>query len=235
MQLFYQANIALNTTHILDQEESRHCAQVLRLKPGDALHLTNGIGSHFIAELIQVHHKKCIINVHTQNFYPKSTNYSLHVAVAPTKNIDRLEWFIEKAVELGIDQITPIICSHSERKEVKTERLSKVAIAAVKQSLKFYLPQINDTISFNEFVNKTEINNAFICFGDANSSNNLHEYNTKNKHNLFLIGPEGDFSPKEIELASQKGFIPLNLGKARLRTETAAIHIVSISNFQNMK
>jgi len=233
MQLFYQPDLTLNNTHFLNEEESRHCAQVLRLKTGDIINITNGIGSLFSAELIDVNHKKCFVFVKSETLFQKQSDYSLHLAIAPTKSIDRIEWLLEKAVEMGIDEISPIICSRSERKEIKIDRLNKVALSAMKQSLKYYLPKINSAISFNEFVAKTKIDQAFICFGEAPISNNLSAYEIKHKHNLFLIGPEGDFTPKEIITANEKGYQALNLGKARLRTETAALHVVSIANFKN--
>ncbi len=232
MQLFYQPNLELNTTQLLNEEESRHCAQVLRLKSGDIIHITNGHGSLFDAELIEVNHKKCLIAITKEIKNDKPHNYSLHLAIAPTKSMDRMEWFLEKAVEMGIDEITPLICSRSERKEIKTERLKKVAISAMKQSLKYFLPQINEAISFNDFITTTKIDNGFICFGEAPQINQLQAFETNQKHNLFLIGPEGDFTPKEIISATEKGYKALNLGTSRLRTETAALHVVSIVNFK---
>jgi len=234
MQLFYQPDLILNTTQILNEEESRHCAQVLRLKAGDTIYLTNGKGSLFTAELLEVNHKKCLLAIKQEAKNDKPPHYSLHLAIAPTKSMDRMEWFIEKAVEMGIDEITPLICSRSERKEIKIERLKKVAIAAMKQSLKYYLPTINEAISFNEFIIKTKVNQAYICFGEAPVNSNLQHYNTGTNANLFLIGPEGDFTPKEIIIATERGYKPLNLGTSRLRTETAALHVVSIVNFKNM-
>jgi 16S rRNA (uracil1498-N3)-methyltransferase len=234
MQLFYQSDLFINTTQILNEEESRHCAQVLRLKSGDVINLTNGNGSLFTAELLEVNHKKCIVSITQEIKYDKPSNYSLHLAIAPTKSMDRMEWFLEKAVEIGIDEITPLICSRSERKEIKTERLRKVAVSAMKQSLKYQLPVINEAISFNDFVTKTKVHQAFICFGNAPASSNLQTFNTSINHNLFLIGPEGDFTPKEIITANEKGYKPLNLGTSRLRTETAALHIVSVVNFKKM-
>jgi 16S rRNA (uracil1498-N3)-methyltransferase len=232
MQLFYQSNLIVNSSQYLNEDESRHCAQVLRLKAGDVLNITNGNGSLFEAELIEVHHKKCLIAIHKETKYNKAQNFSLHLAIAPTKSLDRMEWFVEKAVEMGIDEITPIICARSERKEIKSERLIKVAISAMKQSLKYFLPQINNAISFNQFVKQSKQNQGFICFGEAPLQNQLMAFETNNKNNHFLIGPEGDFTPSEINLATSNGFIPLNLGTARLRTETAALHVVSIVNFK---
>lgn len=234
MQLFYQTKLELNTTPFLNEEESRHCAQVLRLKSGDIIHITDGEGSLFEAKLLDVHHKKCLLSIIKETKFEKDPNYSLHLAIAPTKSMERMEWFLEKALEMGIDEITPIICARSERKEIKTERLYKVAVSAMKQSLKFVLPQINEAISLNDFLSKPQIAHTYICFGAAPTENNLQAFDTKNNHNIFLIGPEGDFTPKEIILATEKGYKPINLGSSRLRTETAALHIVSIVNFKKM-
>lgn len=232
MQLFYQPDLVVHTNALLNEEESRHCAQVLRLKAGDQIQLTNGKGSLFTADLLDVTHKKCLIAVKEEAIYTKDKESSLHMAVAPTKNMDRMEWFLEKAVEMGIDKITPVICSRSERKEIKTGRLKKVAVSAMKQSLNYFLPEINEAVSLAEFIAKTTSSNAFICSGEAPEINNLHEVQTNKKHTIFLIGPEGDFTPKEIQSATEKGFRLLNLGASRLRTETAALHVVSIVNYK---
>lgn len=233
MQLFYQSNLLNDSTFILNEEESIHIARVLRLKAGDVIHITNGFGALFTAELLEVHHKKCVIAILQKKNFEKSSLFSLHLAVAPTKNIDRMEWFVEKAVELGIDEITPIICTRSERKEIKIERLIKVAVAAMKQSLKYHLPKINESISFKKFITERGSENGYLCYGEASLNQNLHQYNTGNFHNLFLIGPEGDFTSEEIYEAIEKGFKPLCLGASRLRTETAALHVVSVVNFKN--
>jgi 16S rRNA (uracil1498-N3)-methyltransferase len=205
MQLFYQPKLLVNTTQILNEEESRHCAQVLRLKSGDIINITNGNGSFFTAELIDVNHKKCVIAITQETTYPKENNYSLHLAIAPTKSMDRMEWFIEKAVEMGIDEITPLICARSERKEIKTERLMKVAISAMKQSLKYYLPKINEAISFNDFLAKPNLQQPFICFGEAPTTSNLHEFNTSKNHNLFWLAPKVTLHQKKLQQQAKKG------------------------------
>lgn len=233
MQLFYQTDLSLNNSHYLQEEESRHCTQVLRLKAGDEINITNGLGSLFKADLIEAHHKKCLIYIKQETKQEKPLDYSLHIAIAPTKNMDRMEWFVEKAVEMGIDQITPIICARSERREIKVERLRKVAISAMKQSLKCFLPQINEAIAINDFISNYKNEQSFMCFGEAPINYNLKVFETAKKHNVFLIGPEGDFTPKEIISATDKNYQALNLGSSRLRTETAALHVVSIVNFKN--
>ncbi len=231
MNLFYQPELSTEATYFLNEEESRHCTQVLRLKKGHIIHITNGHGVFFTAEILEPGQKKCLIRIISEKTTEKDKNFSLHVAIAPTKNMDRMEWLIEKAVELGIDEITPLICSRSERKIIKTDRLEKIAVAALKQSLKFFLPQINQAVPIHEFIAQASEKNRFICFGEAPPENNLHRFTTVSKNNLFLIGPEGDFSSEEIQLAVKNNFIPLHLGNARLRSETAALHVISIVNF----
>ncbi|MFN7847435.1 MAG: 16S rRNA (uracil(1498)-N(3))-methyltransferase [Bacteroidota bacterium] len=232
MYLFYQSDIINNSICNLSEDESRHCAQVLRLKFGDVIHITNGKGSLYTATLNEVHHKQCVVSVQQEHRQQKSESFRLHMAIAPTKNMDRTEWFVEKAVELGIDEITPIICARSERREIKTDRLKKVAISAMKQSLKNFLPQINEAVPLKKLLEQPIKDQRFICFGDAADEANLAHAKVNEYHNLFLIGPEGDFTAQEITAAIEKGYQPLNLGKSRLRTETAALHVVSIVNFK---
>ena len=232
MQLFYQSDIQNNSTTLLNEYESRHCAQVLRLKAGNLIYITNGNGSLFTAELLDVNHKKCSIAIIHEELFVKPKNFSLHMAIAPTKNMDRMEWFVEKGVELGIDEITPIICARSERREIKIDRLKKVAISAMKQSLKYFLPILNEPRSFQHFIKLNNTNQKFLCYGEAKSNQHLNAFDTNNTHNTILIGPEGDFTTEEIKNALDKGFLPINLGQSRLRTETAAIHAVSIINFK---
>jgi 16S rRNA (uracil1498-N3)-methyltransferase len=231
MQLFYQPDIINYNLCRLSEEESRHCAQVLRLKVGDMIQITNGKGSLFNASLTEVNHKSCMVSVISEIQHQVPTNFSLHMAVAPTKNMDRTEWFIEKAVELGIDEITPIICARSERREIKTERLKKVAVSAMKQSLKYQLPIINEAVPLKKHLEQNKAAQKFICFGNANEDANLSGAKVSETHNIFLIGPEGDFTEQEIATALDHGYQPLHLGKSRLRTETAALHVVSIVNF----
>ncbi|PKP33695.1 MAG: 16S rRNA (uracil(1498)-N(3))-methyltransferase, partial [Bacteroidetes bacterium HGW-Bacteroidetes-17] len=183
-------------------------------------------------ELIDDHAKRCTVKIlETKKEYGKRF-FSVHMAVAPTKSIDRYEWFLEKATEIGIDRITPIICEHSERKEVKINRLEKVVISALKQSLKAYLPKLSETVKFNHFINQPFEGQKFIayCEGEPPLLKKLYIPKTDV---LILIGPEGDFSPDEVEQAIKKGFIPVSLGNSRLRTETAAIaacHAINLLN-----
>lgn len=231
MQLFFNPNIDENTKEILfDKEESRHIIKVLRKKQGDILHITNGKGSLFSAEIIIESDKKCVVKIVDIQFKEKEWNYYLHVAIAPTKNIDRLEWFIEKATEIGIDEITPIICENSERKVVKHDRLHKIMLSAVKQSLKYTAPKLNDLTSFNDFIKNSIEGNLLIAHCNEGEKKALKSFEFTGKKITILIGPEGDFSPKETLEAIKSNFIPITLGDSRLRTETAgivAVHSIS--------
>lgn len=233
MQLFYNPNISENDTSFsFDKDESRHIAKVLRKQTGDILHITNGNGWLFIAEITLAEQKKCIVSIIASRLEPKR-NYNLHLAVAPTKMNDRYEWFLEKATEMGIETITPIICDHSERKIVKTERFEKIIQSAMKQSLQCYLPKLNAPIGFKDFVNQDFTDQIFIAHCEETDKKSLKSQLKTATDCTILIGPEGDFSVKEIEMALQHHFIPVTLGETRLRTETAAIaacHSVAFLN-----
>jgi len=233
MQLFYNPNISEgDTTFNFDKDESRHIVKVLRKKVGDQLHITNGTGWLFNAELILADAKHCSVNILSQNLQPKRT-FSLHLAVAPTKMNDRYEWFLEKATEIGIEEITPIICDNSERKVVKLERFEKILQSAMKQSLQCYLPKLNAPIAFKDFVDSSLSVTKFIAHCEETDKKSLKSQLKNNDDTLILIGPEGDFSVKEIEMALAADFIPVTLGNTRLRTETAAIaacHSVAFVN-----
>ena len=231
MNLFYTPKIN-SEIYILDQDESRHCIKVLRLKIGDEIFLTDGKGNLFKCELIEDNPKKCTVRVvDIQKEYEKR-EVKIHLAVAPTKNISRFEWFLEKATEIGVDEITPIISEHSERKIIKPERLNKVITAALKQSLKAYHPVLNEMKKFKEFIDIDFAGEKYIGFCEDNPEL-LKKIYPKGKDALILIGPEGDFSKKEIQIAKQKGFIPISLGDSRLRTETAAVVACHSINFMN--
>ena len=233
MQLFFNPDLSENTSQItFSKEESRHIVKVLRKSVGDILHITNGKGWLFTSELMTSDIKSCSVVVTSKVLQPKR-NYQLHLAVAPTKMNDRFEWFLEKATEIGIDTITPIICDHNERKIIKLDRFEKILQSAMKQSLNCYLPKLNEAIPFKEFINKKFTGQRFIAHCDETHRTSLkHELRAKTDV-LILIGPEGDFSVKEIEMAIQNKFIPVTLGETRLRTETAAIvacHTVAYVN-----
>jgi len=224
MQLFYNPNIDTSTTEFtFDKEESRHIIRVLRKKEGDNLHLTNGKGFLFSAEIINASDKKCIINISSFEEKSKQWKYHLHIAIAPTKMNERYEWFLEKATEIGIDEITPIICDNSERKVIKQERMQKVIVSAMKQSLKFRLPKFNNPIPFSEFIQNELEGVKFIAHCENTDKKILNKQIENSKNITILIGPEGDFTIKEITKALQHKFIPLSLGESRLRTETAGI------------
>ncbi len=223
MQLFYNPTINSNaTSFVFDKEESKHIIKVLRKKENDILHVTNGLGFLFETKISIASDSKCTVEIISFEQQEKS-KFHLHLAVAPTKMNERYEWFLEKATEIGIREITPIICDHSERKIVKTERFLKIIESAMKQSLHYYLPKLNEPISFKEFLKKEQFGQKFIAHCEEMDKKSL-----KNELNLgtdctILIGPEGDFSVKEIQLALDNQYIPVSLGNTRLRTETAAI------------
>lgn len=223
MQLFYNPDISENSTQFtFNKEESRHIVKVLRKNIGDTLHITNGKGWLFNAEVTIPDIKKCMVTIVSKTLQPKR-DYSLHLAVAPTKMNDRYEWFLEKATEIGIDSITPIICDHSERKIIKTERFEKILQSATKQSLNCYMPKLNAAISFKDFINQDFNGDLFIAHCEETDRKSLKQELKPKTDITILIGPEGDFSVKEIETALKNKFIPVTLGNTRLRTETAAI------------
>lgn len=226
MQLFFTPDLNPSLENfILSEEESKHAIRVLRMDTGDRLHLIDGRGGLYEAQIIDPHPKRTVLTILTVEEEFQRSKYHLHIAVGPTKNIDRIEWFLEKATEVGIQEITPVICEHSERKEVKLDRLNKVVVAAMKQSLKAYLPKLNPAVSLKQFLRDipTEgVQKAIAHCVDAEKKY-LNQVLEPSQHYIILIGPEGDFSEEEIDLALQMGFHPISLGEARLRTETAAL------------
>lgn len=223
MHLFYDPTIAESATfHLLNEEESKHACKVLRLKNGDQIALLNGKGIEFIGTIIEDHPKHCKIEIISKTVEPKDEN-ELHIAIAPTKIIDRIEWFLEKATEIGITEITPLICSNSERKQIKEERLEKILIAAMKQSKRLFLPILHPLIDFNTFIKNNPKGLIAHCY-DAPKNTINEVFETSNSP--ILIGPEGDFSLQEVEKALQSGYKTITLGKNRLRTETAGLYAV---------
>lgn len=230
MQLFYLQNP--NSKIILSSEESKHATKVLRKKEGDILNFTDGKGGFYKAEITVADSRKCRLQIISTEQKPKQHNYHLHIAIAPTKNMDRYEWFLEKATEIGIDEITPIICEHSERKVLKIERCNRILLSAMKQSLKFHLPKLNEAISLKNFLKQDFDGNIYIAHCEDGDKIELRT-EEKAENTLILIGPEGDFSPTEIEMALQNQFKAVSLGTSRLRTETAgivAVHTINIKN-----
>ncbi len=232
MHIFYTPDINSNI-YQLSEDESKHCIKVLRLKINDEVNLVDGRGGLYLAKVTDNHPKRTILSIiNHQTQYAKRNHY-LHIAVAPTKNIERFEWFLEKATEIGIDEITPIICEHSERKEIKIERSNKIITSAVKQSLKAYHPKLNEAISFANFLNIATADAKFIAHCHQDAKQNIESGFKKHQKYLILIGPEGDFSQSEINGALQNGFIPISLGNSRLRTETAALAACFEVNYLN--
>jgi 16S rRNA (uracil1498-N3)-methyltransferase len=233
MQLFYNPNIIeASDTITFNKDESRHIVKVLRKSIGDILEITNGNGWFFKASINHAEIKNCSATIIHKEKLPEQT-YNLHLAVAPTKLNDRYEWFLEKATEIGISEITPIICDHSERKVIKPERYNKIIQSAMKQSLQCYLPKLNSQITYKEFITKEFNGQKFIAHCEESNKLSLKTALKTNQDITILIGPEGDFSVKEIEMALNTNFIPVTLGKTRLRTETAAIvacHSVVLKN-----
>ena len=214
------------------RDESKHIVKVLRKKEGDILLLTNGKGVVFETELLEANHNSCIAKVISAKEDPLPS-YHLHMAVAPTKMNDRYEWFLEKATEIGVHEITPVICDHSERKVVKLNRYEKVLQSAMKQSLQAYLPVLNEPVSLKDFISEEREGQKFIAHCE-NSGNkySLKNHVEKSTNITLLIGPEGDFSSEEKTDAVRNNWRPVSLGKTRLRTETAAIvacHTVALA------
>ena len=232
MNIFFAPDIQ-EGLYQLPEDESRHIARVLRMKEGDLLHLTDGKGTMAEAVIVDSSGKQCTVKtVGISHDYGKRT-FSLHIAIAPTKNIDRFEWFLEKSTEIGIDEITPLICEHSERKNVNPDRLRKVLVAAMKQSLKAYLPVLNPAAGFGQFIRQDFNVEKYIAYCGQEEQDELKDIYRKDAKALILIGPEGDFSELEVAQAKKEGFIPISLGKSRLRTETAGIvacHTITLLN-----
>lgn len=234
MQLFYDKNISENDKEfIFDKIESRHIVRVLRKNEGDLLQITNGKGVLFNAKIRVANEKKCLVKIVSLEKCALPFSYYLHIVIAPTKNNQRLEWFLEKATEIGINEITPIICENSERRVVKNERLEKVLISAMKQSNQFYLPKLNEAVSFKNFINKNIEGNLFIAHCENSKKETLKNALKKVKNLTLLIGPEGDFSDKEITLALKNNYKAVSLGNSRLRTETAGVVAVHSVAFEN--
>ena len=232
MKLFYTPDITESKTYVLNETESKHAIKVLRLALNDEITLIDGKGTFYEAKIINSHPKKCEVEI-LRREQESNNKPNLHLAIAPTKNNDRLEWLIEKATEIGISEITPIICDNSERKVLKTERLEKRAIAAMKQSLKATLPIINQPIKLNELLTQDNDCEKFIAHCYQENQAHFKQLYKKNNDCLVLIGPEGDFSKTEIELALTNNFTPISLGTSRLRTETAGLYICNAFNLLN--
>ena len=230
MNLFYQPLIPQGISY-LDADESRHCVKVLRHTVGDTLRITDGQGFFYDTIITKADDRQCTFRI-AETIAQPPRNFTIHIAISPTKNADRIEWFVEKAVELGVDKISIVECENTERTYLKKERLEKVAISAMKQSLKATLPRIEGLLPFQDILtdNATQ---KFIAYVDQQNPDHLKNMAAAGKDYVVLIGPEGDFSPDELNAALQNGFKKVSLGPSRLRTETAglaACHILNLIN-----
>jgi 16S rRNA (uracil1498-N3)-methyltransferase len=233
MQLFYNPIIDEKTEQFsFDKEESKHIIKVLRKKDGDLLHVTNGLGYLFETQITLASDSKCTVEVLSYEKKPKP-NFYLHLAVAPTKMNDRFEWFLEKATEIGIQEITPIICDRSERKVINQDRFEKIILTAMKQSNEVYIPKLNKAVSFKEFIKTQQKGLKLIAHCEETDKKTLKTTVKSSEDCTILIGPEGDFSEKEISLAIDNKYSAVSLGNTRLRTETAAIVAVHTVVFIN--
>lgn len=228
MHLFYTPEIA--HSHELPADEAAHALRVLRLQPGDEVRLTDGQGGFYHARISECNRKRCMVEVIEQEEQAPLWTGHLHLALAPTKNMDRMEWLAEKATEIGFDELTFLNCQWSERRIVKGERIEKILISAMKQSLKARLPKLNDITDFAQFVKQPVSGQKFIAHCHEGEKSPLRQALQPGQDALVLIGPEGDFSPDEVALAVAEGFTPVTLGHTRLRTETAALVAVHLMN-----
>lgn len=223
MHLFYDPTLTFEQkVHTLSEEESKHACRVLRLKEGNEISLLNGNGFEFHARITDANPKRCTVEIESVK-EEKVPPYSIHIAIAPTKNNDRLEWFLEKATEIGITEITLLLCTNNERKQTKEERFEKILISAMKQSKRLFLPKLNSLTSFKDFITKNPKGLIAHCYEGEKYT--ITESFLKNDCPI-LIGPEGDFSKQEVELALQSGYKTITLGENRLRTETAGLYAV---------
>lgn len=232
MNLFYTPDIS-GDYYTLSPEESKHCVRVLRMEAGEPVILVDGKGNWFEGEIDRAEAKGCGVRVLEKKTEYGKRPFRLHLAIAPTKNIDRIEWMLEKCTEMGIDAITMLNTEHSERKVVKEERLEKVLVAAMKQSLKAYLPELHTMTDFKEFVTACRENQKFIAHCHGGDKLRLDEAYQPGDDVVILIGPEGDFSEEEVQFAERYGFRAITLGDSRLRTETAGIVACHSIDFMN--
>jgi len=229
MHRFFAPDIASTLT--LPEEESRHCVRVLRLVEGDEIEVIDGQGSLYRCRIAMAHNKHCSLEIVEQQMCPPHWGSKISIAVAPTKNLDRIEWMAEKCTEMGVDRITPLLCRHSERKVLKTDRLNKILVAATKQSLKAQLPRLDELTPIADVIKERSEAQRFIAYCDEslprNERKSLAQVYNPQHDAIVMIGPEGDFDPQEIEAAFKAGFVPVTLGESRLRTETAALFAVA--------
>lgn len=226
MELYYAPKIDATNLFQLSEEESRHLIRVLRHVAGDMVELTDGKGVIYKTVIETADARQCQLRIVETIHRGSGRGYQLEIAIAPTKNIDRYEWFLEKATEIGVDRIVPVVCRHSERKEIKEERLQRVLVAALKQSKQSMLPDLKPLCDFNTFISQEPVGQKFICTLDATTL--LRDAYRPGQNASVLIGPEGDFNKEELNAAMEKGFVPVSLGTSRLRTETAGLMACSV-------
>lgn len=235
MQLFYTTNIDGDMAW-LKEEEARHCVQVLRKKQGDPINFIDGKGGFYLAQIVDARKRECLLKIEkkVENFNKRP--FYLHIAIAPTKNMDRFEWFLEKATEIGVDEITPLICMRSERRKIRLDRLYKILLSATKQSVKAYIPKLNDLTKFSDLIKKENYADGDQCFIATvykPDAKHLKDQLKKEKKTTVFIGPEGGFSPEEIIMSLENDFLAVNLGASRLRTETAGVVACHTMNLLN--
>jgi 16S rRNA (uracil1498-N3)-methyltransferase len=228
MQLFFAEDIS-GQLHTLTESESKHLIRVMRKKVGEGIQLTDGKGNLYNSFIQNANPKKCVLEITSKEFQEKLLKREIHIAIAPTKSNDRLEWFVEKATEIGVSSITPIICDHSERAKLNENRLQKVCISAMKQANRLHLPSIQPLTSYAEFIKSDESDNKLIAHCHQDDKMNLTEIELGGSVSV-LIGPEGDFSFNEIEAAIKSDYVSVSLGKSRLRTETAGLTACTLLN-----
>ena len=221
MSLFYAPDIEM--LNLLPEEESAHCVRVLRKSEGDTITITDGKGFFYDARITVPHPKRCEVEIAEKRQWTKPWSFSLHLVIAPTKNIDRIGWLAEKITELGVDTVTPLLCRFSERKELKPDRIQKILVSAMKQSRQALLPQLNPMTPFDAFMKGSFAGERYLAHCREGEKKTLPQCCVPGGSVTLLIGPEGDFSEDEVALAIQNGFVPVSLGETRLRTETAAL------------
>ena len=232
MNVFYLPDAQIGTISF-PEEESKHIVRVLRMKEGDSFCVTDGNGSLYDAELIDAHPKRAMANLYNQRNGYDIREFKVSIAIAPTKLNERTEWFLEKATEIGVDEVKLFSSYHSERRVANVDRFKKIVISAMKQSVKSKMPIVEDMVSFDKLVKQNYDGQKFIAWIDDDVKEQLCDLYKKGENALVLIGPEGDFSKEEVALAKENGFVPVSLGEARLRTETAAVvacHTIQLIN-----
>jgi len=232
MQLFYTPDIS-GDQYIFSQDESKHIVKVLRLKNGDVIYQTDGKGTLYTAEIIDASPKSCKVKFVNKENRAKARDFYLHLAIAPTKNLKRFEWFLEKCTEIGVDEITPLYCRYSERDHIRHDRLERVITAAMKQSLKLYHPKLNELTDYADFINHETSASTFIALCDAQPKQHLKNAFNTGRDVVIVIGPEGDFSTDEKQMAKDQGYEAVSISSSRLRTETAGVVACTIVNTMN--